>query len=871
MIRITTAPKANEARVAIGLRMVARVYAGICRAGCAAQTPDRAGTGLADGRRASLDSSSQITNATSKPPLATDEPITAGDAVTQARMRAALHGAELGTWEWDRATGSIAWSDAARSILDTPTVQVRERWDDWERRLHPTDAELIRAWLHEPAAPSGLFREEVRVRSGHEPWRWLCVAACVVSRDADGVASRLVGVVQDVTNRRRAELALETIIVGTTTPSRETLFQALAQRVAEAMPVRWALLGELIEGGRVRTLAHWDGDHWLPASEFALAGTPCEAAMGATPAFFEDDVQALFPGDAFAAAHGVRSYFGIPLYNRDEVAIGILAVMHDAPLSLSPEFEGVLHVFAARAAAEVERSKAERILRADQELFLTGPVVVWTWGDADAWQVRHVSANVSQFGYDPRDFLDGDRAYVDIVHVDDRDRFRADAARAVALGTQSLEREYRIVCPDGAVRWMYDLTRIARAPDGTVANVRGYTLDVTERRRAQESRAALESQLRQAQKLEAIGTLAGGVAHDFNNILAAIVAHVELVRDTTQDADVRSDLEAVMSACTRGRRLAGQILQFSRRQEQVRKTVDVVPLIDEVVALIRPTTPATVEIQSRLDSRTPAIVADPTEIHQVLLNLASNAVQSMADATGVLSLESRGLELPAPVVLPHRTLPAGRYAEIVVRDTGTGMDESTLARAFDPFFTTKPVGRGTGLGLSVVHGIVESHGGTITIDSVPGRGTSVTVLIPASATRASDRPRTTAPAAQGATERILFVEDEPMLISAGRRMLKRLGYEVSAFGDPREALAAFREAPASFDIVVTDQTMPGLTGVGLAREVTAIRADIPILLVTGLGALVEGADLRRTGIRKVLSKPFNSAEIAQALRDVLTA
>ena len=381
-------------------------------------------------------------------------------------------------------------------------------------------------------------------------------------------------------------------------------------------------------------------------------------------------------------------------------------------------------------------------------------------------------------------------------------------------------------------------------------------------------RERVEAQLRQAQKLEALGTLSGGIAHDFNNILAAIIGFTELVTGhaAVGGRDERH-LERIMEASIRGRDLVRQMLAFSRKTEQEKKPLRLSSIVKETVTLIRAAIPATISIRVNTLSEPEMILADPTQMQQVLMNLCTNAAHAMREKGGVLDIDLDGFSVPLSNGDPHGMKP-GLYARLIVRDTGIGMSPDVMDKIFDPFFTTKKLGEGTGLGLSVVHGIVKQHNGYITVDSEPGKGSTFTVYFP-KATGAPEADAVSDGALPTGSERILFVDDEEALVEMGEDILAELGYEVTSRTSSTEALALFRLDPSRFDLVMTDQTMPEMTGLELAKEILATRADMPIIMCTGFSHLVDADKAKAAGIKTFAMKPLTKKEIAKAIRKVL--
>jgi PAS domain S-box-containing protein len=381
----------------------------------------------------------------------------------------------------------------------------------------------------------------------------------------------------------------------------------------------------------------------------------------------------------------------------------------------------------------------------------------------------------------------------------------------------------------------------------------------------------LEQELRQAQKMEAIGTLAAGIAHDFNNVLAAIVGNSEMALDKIPgDHPVRVNVERVLEAGSRATDLVKQILTFSRQAEQEKKPLRPASVIREVLKLLRSSLPSTIDIRHEFEraAEDSVVLADPTQLHQVLMNLCTNAAHAMRAHGGVLAVNLRNLHVDEALVQRYPGLVAGEHLMLTVGDTGHGMDAATLRRIFDPYFTTKKPGEGTGMGLAVTLGIVQSHGGAITVYSEPGRGTIFQVFLPR-AEGAADTEAATAEKPPHGTERILFIDDEPPLVEMAKEMLVSLGYEVVAVTSSLEALERFRATPDAFDLVVTDMTMPNLTGRELARELAAIRPEMPVVMCSGFAEFVNADDAHHAGIREFLMKPFTTMTLATTIRRAL--
>ncbi len=382
--------------------------------------------------------------------------------------------------------------------------------------------------------------------------------------------------------------------------------------------------------------------------------------------------------------------------------------------------------------------------------------------------------------------------------------------------------------------------------------------------------ARSENQLQQVMKLQAIGTLAGGIAHDFNNILFPIVGYTELTMDEfPEDSQTRKNLEEVLKAANRAKKLVQQILTFSRQNSQERKPMRVQTLIKEALKLLRATIPSSIEIHSSVDEDCGLIKGDPTQIHQVIMNLSTNAYHALQETGGKLEVSLKEINLSYEESLQKVGIKVGRHLELTVKDNGHGMTPQVLERIFDPYYTTKKQGKGTGLGLSVTHGIIKNHGGDISVSSQPGVGSTFSAYLPViDDVDVEMEPAETASATNG-NERILLIDDEAQIIDIERRILERLGYRVTSKTDSEEALEEFSARPELFDLVITDMTMPKITGDRLARRLMDINPQIPVIMCTGFNEAITEEKALAMGINKFVMKPIIKDELACAIRTVL--
>lgn len=413
--------------------------------------------------------------------------------------------------------------------------------------------------------------------------------------------------------------------------------------------------------------------------------------------------------------------------------------------------------------------------------------------------------------------------------------------------------------------------------EGRVSKVIEYCIDITEKKKAEEDKEKMTAQLLHLQKMEAIGTLAGGIAHDFNNILMGMIGYCDMARySIPEESEAAEMLDNVLNAGKRAKYLVQQILSFSRQSEQMRVTLKIQEAVEEALKLLRASIPTTIEFRRNIDPKCGPVLADATQIHQVIMNLCTNAYHAMREKGGVLGISLKCVEIRKDgKSSADLMLSPNEYVKLEISDTGHGMGPSVLKRIFEPFFTTKELGEGTGMGLAVVHGIVKSHGGHITVYSEPDIGTTFNVYLPVLQQedgRREEGPSNIRPSFESlprGNERIMIVDDEEEIVTMGRQLLEKLGYSVITFTKPLDALESFRNGPDAFDLVITDMTMPVMTGTELARRILALRKDMPVILCTGFSELINGDSAKALGISEYLMKPILISEIASTVRKVL--
>jgi PAS domain S-box-containing protein len=494
----------------------------------------------------------------------------------------------------------------------------------------------------------------------------------------------------------------------------------------------------------------------------------------------------------------------------------------------------------------------------------------WDW-DVEADRLFLSPKMKTLYGHGVESVIESRSAWLAniVMHPDDRPRFEEALKDHFEGVTPRYECEYRVRQPDGSWHWLHARGRCLRDLAGKPFRFVGSSSDVTEQKSAKGDKEQLEAQLRQSQKMEAIGTLAGGIAHDFNNILGAILGYGELAhQESVEGSPLRRYLDNVMHAAERAKMLIERILGFSRSGLGDRAPVNFQFVIEETLELLEASLPAGIGLESRIDGGNLAVIGDATYLHQVAMNLCTNAIQAM-EGGGVLRVELQCVEVTEDSKLSRGSLNPGHYVRLTVGDTGSGIPAALLERIFDPFFTTKGVGRGTGLGLSLVDGIVTDLGGAIDVQSKTGEGTTFDIWLPGAIEAALPAIESARPLPLGNGETVMIVDDERPLVALAEEIAAQLGYEPVGFDSSSEALEAFRAKPDRFDAVLTDEAMPDLVGTQLAREIRRLRPDIPIILMSGYGGAQLTTRAVDIGVNEVLRKPLHRRDLAESLARVL--
>ena len=707
------------------------------------------------------------------------------------------------------------------------------RYEEWTESIYPEDLEFAEASFARIVQTGGGETREYRIVRPDGSIRWILDREFAVT-DENGEVYRIAGIAEDITERKRAEEALRDseLQYRTTLDSmadfihvvdadmRILLFNATFKESNEDLALKTDVIGRnLFETfpflrGKVR-----DEYHWVFENAKTLITEESTEVKG---------------------REFITETRKIPILENGKV-VKVVTVIRDM----------------------TQRKQTEAELKASEDKYRT---LVESSSDAILMLDKNrniVSCNgafLDLFGYEHNE-VEGKS--VRIIHPSD-ESFHSFGTLAypVITAAGSFRTDWEFKSKKDRIIPVETVTSAIRAPNGAITGYVAILRDTTEKEQ-------LQKQLRQAQKMEAIGTLAGGIAHDFNNILSAIIGYAELsMMDIPEASEAKHNLEEVRNATRRARDLVKQILSFSHQTEQEKKPVQIKPVVKEATKLLRASLPTTIEISQHISPDAGIIVADPTQIHQLMMNLCTNAAHAMEEKGGTLAISLANVDVDSATAALHIGLESRPYLKLTVSDTGDGMTSDVMERIFEPYFSTREKGEGTGMGLAVVHGIVKSHGGTITVDSKLGQGSTFNVYIPQIEKEESPEPELIEVIPPG-SERILFVDDEDTLVTLGKKILEKLGYTVTTRTSSIEALELFRAQPDGFDFVITDMTMPNMTGDRLAKELLEIRNDIPILLCTGYSERISKEKANQIGICDFVMKPLEMGNLARTIRNVL--
>jgi PAS domain S-box-containing protein len=794
----------------------------------------------------------------------------------ETRWRALIEASAQIVWTAD-ANGEPDDSPSLRAFTGQSAEQLKV--DGMRKVVHPDDLARMEATWKQAIATRTAFEAQFRLRHASHDWRWVSVRAVPVEPTPDS-AIAWVGMNRDITGRKHAEAladgqkqVLELIARGA--PLSETLDKLL--RVVEAqydeMYCSILLLdpeGKYLRHGAAPRLP----DAYTSAIDGAVigaeAGSCGTAAFFRRPVYVEDILVDPLWKDYkhLAIPHGLRACWSTPIIDLNGHVLGTFAIYYLRPAMPTEQHMRLIDLATHTAAICLGRHNQMQALRDSEHRFRqlaeSLPQLVWTCasdGSCDyvsrQWLDYTGVPAAEQLGF----------GWQQLLHPADRERIMDAWNKAVASSTE-FRSESRLRRHDGTYRWFDTRAVPLYNSKGQISKWIGSNTDIDDRKRLE------ESQLR-SQKLESLGTLAGGIAHDFNNMLLVIQGNAQLAQEMiAKDNAAQEYLVEISHASERASDLVRRILSFSRPQKARHKVLRLGPVVEEALKFARAALPAMVEIRANVSAQVPLVAADSTQIHQIVLNLATNAAHAIAPRGGLIEIELTSVDIEPNAIActleGAPNLPAGQYARLTVRDSGAGMSPEVLERIFDPFFTTKPPGQGTGLGLSIVHGIMRGCGGAVTVQSALGKGTSFHLFFPAAEEASSvDAAATLTGLSRGAGQRVLFIDDEDAVVRLGTLNLTRLGYRVTGCTDPATALKEFLRDPDGIDAVITDLSMPGMSGFDCAREMLAIRPDLPIVLTSGYVRPEDEAQAREIGIRAVCSKPAALNELGKTLGEVM--
>ncbi len=645
----------------------------------------------------------------------------------------------------------------------------------------------------------------------------------------------------------------------------DALFHELTSQLSDKLEMDYALVGEFTGNDNQRVQAHSLFANGGTSTDYSydLIGTPCGDTVSKGFCSCAAGAQELYPEDSALVDLDVEGYIGAQLSTSDGRPIGILLVMSSSPIEYLEFKESVVKIFAARAASELQRIQDDRhVRRLARAVEGASDIVIITDSDAKITYVNPAFERIT--GYSSQEAIGEKPRLLRSGKQDDKfyENVWSDIRTEGSWNGSIVNKK-----KDGALYTAEVSITAIKDDNGKLTSFVALQRDVTAQRES-------ERRLRQAQKMGAVGALAGGIAHDFNNILMGITGFTEMVCDELpKDSPLVDDLKEALAAGSRAKELVQQILRFSRRSEKTHSPLKMYQVVEEALKLIEATLPGNVTLEKNISNNSGLIMADSMEIHQIVMNLCTNASHAIGDKRGSLSVSLEQVALGDTQEYDVASLPSGEYLRLTVSDTGCGIDADTKARMFEPFFTTKKAGAGTGMGLSTVYGIVQECDGDIVVESEEGRGSSFDVYFPLySGSDIADSKRVSVEFK--GNERILIAEDNEPSLRVTCRMLKKLGYNVTGKLDPVEAVATFRMNPSEFDLIITDKSMPEMSGMELAQKIREVRSDIPVLLLTAYAESLTRESAEGLGFAALLLKPVDAytlgAEIQKALKNKLS-
>ncbi|MCB9649122.1 MAG: PAS domain S-box protein [Deltaproteobacteria bacterium] len=790
------------------------------------------------------------------------------------RLQATVEGTHVGTWAWNVQTGETHFNSRWAEIVGYTLEELAPvSIETWARLAHPDDLAASNSALERHFSGEAPFYDiECRMRHKDGRWIWVHDRGRVFTWSPSGKPLMMYGTHTDITERREAEArlralaesseakrtaALEALSVGSG-PRERSYFTSMASKLAEICDAEIGLIGILRAdpAPRIRTLALVvEGEPQEPI-EYDPREAPCDDVAHGRPVVLAQDVLRTFPRHPQIQALRPEGYVACPLYDSHGAVLGMVAVMTRQPMEHPERVASLVRLFAVRLAVEVERRRAED--RFTSVFDYAPDALLIVNGGGEVVLANRTTKNV--LGYGTEDLIG--RRVEELVPTEARGRHEAlrasffahPAPHRMGSGRALLNAVHR----DGQVIPVEITLSPLRFDDDlmVVAAIR----DVSQRVKIEAERSRLEEHVRQAEKMEALGRLARGIAHDFNNLLTSIVGNLGLAQDdVAPDSPLVEHLAAIDMAAGRAAELVRQIHAFGHNAPATMEPQHVSRVLHEVARLLRPNLPTGIDLRVEAMDEEPMVLMNVSQMHRVMMNLGTNAWHAIGDRPGRILLAVRETLLPTELTLGARLAP-GPYVQVQVTDNGQGMDAATMDQIFEPFFTTKPAGEGSGLGLSVVHGVVAEHGGTITVESTLGVGTTFSILLPV----ANKEPEKSTSAPRG---RIAVVDDEPALTTLAAQILTRRGYLATPFVNANDLVAALEASPKLFDVVLANQNMPHMSGLGLGHTLHVLCPHVPMILMSG--ARYPDSELAAAHIRAFIAKPFTPEQLEEVVEQVL--
>jgi len=741
-------------------------------------------------------------------------------------------------------------------------------WDT----IHPDDLSSARTFFGEiTRKPDAVGTMEFRYKHRDGGYRWIEFTGTHLFHDPD--IGGLLGNYQDITGRKQEEAVLLFLAQSISGRTDEPFFDMLARYLARNLDMDFVCIDRLEGAGlTARTVSVWCDGHFEDNVVYDLKDTPCGDVVGKTVCCFPSGVKRSFPRDQVLEDLCAESYVGVTLFGHTGTPIGLIAVIGRKPLTNRILSENVLKLVAVRAAGEMERLDAEQALKESEArfrlLYEKAPLGYQSL-DGNGHFIQVNQTWLDTLGYAREEVIG--KSFSDFLHPDWRDHFKENFPRFKAIG-EIMGVEFEMMKKDGALIQVSFNGKIARDKNGNFQQTHCILQDVTARKKAEAERENLQDQLIQAQKIESIGRLAGGVAHDFNNMLGVILGHAEMALEEAGDNHpLYADLKEIQAAAQRSADLTRQLLTFARKQMISPKVLKLNQAVQQMITMLHRLIGEEIDLVWQPSQDLWSVKMDPSQVDQILANLCVNARDAIS-GVGKITIETGMKTFDPAYCAEHTGFLPGDFVLLAVSDNGCGMDKETLENLFEPFFTTKEMGKGTGLGLATVYGIAKQNNGFINVYSEPAQGSTFRIYLPrfvddTDAVAAAPEKK----AAVGGTETILLVEDEPAILKMTAMMLERLGYTVLAVGTPGKALRLAQERSSHIDLLMTDVVMPKMNGRDLAKNLLSIYPEIRRLFMSGYTAnLIAHHGVLDQGVH-FIQKPFGSADLAEKLREILDA